>query len=90
MLVTVSLLAFKQAASAQAAHVTGIVTDVNSAVIPGAQVALNSFEHCRGAQGGDERGWLLRIPFVPPGKYRLKVLAKKLQAGDPRRRQHQR
>ena len=41
-LLTLSLLTFKQAASAQTAQVTGIVTDANSAVIAGAQVTLTN------------------------------------------------
>jgi hypothetical protein len=43
-LLTLLMLAFKQAASAQTAQVTGIITDSHSAAVAGAQVTLTNVD----------------------------------------------
>jgi hypothetical protein len=75
ILLTLSLLAFKQAASAQTAQVTGIITDANSAVIAGAQVTLTNLDTGVARKAVTNADGYYSIPFVPPGNYRLQVLA---------------
>jgi len=74
-LLTLSLLAFKQAASAQTAQVTGIITDANSAVIAGAQVTLTNLGTDVARKAVTNADGYYSIPFVPPGNYRLSVIA---------------
>ena len=76
VLLTLSLLAFKQAASAQTAQVTGIITDANSAVIAGAEVTLTNVDTGVARKTVTNAGGYYSIPFVPPGNYRVNVLAK--------------
>ena len=75
VLLILSLLAFKQAASAQTAQVTGIITDANSAVITGAQLTLINVETSVARKAVTNADGYYSIPFVPPGNYQLHVLA---------------
>jgi hypothetical protein len=74
VLLIFSLLAFKQAASAQTAQVAGIITDTNSAVIAGAQLTLTNVDTSVARKAVTADGYY-SIPFVPPGNYQLNVLA---------------
>ena len=69
------LLAFKQAASAQTAQLTGIITDTNSAVIGGAQVTLTNLETAVARKAVTNTEGHYSLPFVPPGNYRLQVFS---------------
>ncbi|MEP6819912.1 MAG: carboxypeptidase-like regulatory domain-containing protein [bacterium] len=75
ILLAVSLLIFKQAASAQTAQVTGTVTDPRSAVIAGAQVTLTNVDTGVARKAATNGDGYYSIPFVPPGNYRFDVLA---------------
>lgn len=75
MLLILSLLAFKQAASAQTAQVTGIITDANSALISGAQLTLTNVDTTVTRKAVTNADGYYSIPFVPPGNYQLNVLA---------------
>ena len=66
VLLTLSLLAFKQAASAQTAQVTGIITDSNSAVIAGAQVTLTNVDTSAARKVVTNADGYYSIPFLPP------------------------
>ncbi|MGH9845455.1 MAG: carboxypeptidase regulatory-like domain-containing protein [Blastocatellia bacterium] len=70
-LLTLSLLAFKQSASAQTAQVTGIITDANSAVIAGAEVTLTKVDTGVARKAVTNADGYYSIPFAPPGNYRL-------------------
>ena len=74
-LLALSLLTFKQTASAQTAQVTGIITDANSAVIAGAQVTLTNVDTGVARKAVTNADGYYNIPFAPPGNYRLNVLA---------------
>ena len=75
VLLALSLLIFKQTASAQTAQVTGIITDANSAVITGAQVKLTNIDTGVARKAVTNADGYYSIPFAPPGNYRLNVLA---------------
>ncbi len=75
MLLILSLLAFKLAASAQPAQVTGIITDANSALIPGAQLTLTNVDTTVTRKAVTNADGYYSIPFVPSGNYQLNVLA---------------
>src|SRR5258705_923675 len=70
-----SLLPFKQAASAQTAQVTGIITDANSAVIAGVQLRLTIVDTSVARKAVTTSDGYYSIPFVPRGNYQLNVLA---------------
>jgi hypothetical protein len=74
-LLTLSLPAFKQAASAQTAQVTGLITDANSAAIAGAEVTLTNVDTGVARKTVTNADGYYNIPFAPPGNYRLSVLA---------------
>jgi hypothetical protein len=74
-LLALSLLAFKQTASAQIAQVTGIITDANSAVIAGARVTFTNVDTGVARKAVTNADGYYSIPFAPPGNYRLNVLA---------------
>ena len=67
------LLAFKQAASAQTAQLTGIVTDTNSAVIAGAQIKLTNLDTGVARSTATNTEGYYSIAFVPPGNYQAHV-----------------
>src|SRR5262249_41215620 len=73
---TLSLLTFERAASAQTAQLTGIVTDANAAAIAGAEVTLTSVDTGGARKAVTNASGAYSIPFVPPGIYRLNVAAK--------------
>jgi hypothetical protein len=75
VLLILSLLALQQAASAQTAEVTGIITDANSAVIAGAQLTLTNVDTRVARKAVTNSDGYYSIPFVPPGNYQLRVLA---------------
>lgn len=75
-LLTLSLPAFMQAASAQTAQVTGLIMDANSAAIAGAEVTLTNVDTGVARKTVTNAGGYYSIPFAPPGNYRLNVLAK--------------
>jgi len=75
VLLALSLLTFKQTASAQTAQVTGIITDANSAVIAGARVTLTNVDTGVARKAVTNANGYYNIPFAPPGNYRLNVLA---------------
>src|SRR5262245_15017135 len=74
-LLTLSLAAFKQAASAQTAQITGLITDANLAAVAGAEVTLTSVDTGVARKTVTNAGGYYSIPFAPPGNYRLNVLA---------------
>src|SRR5215475_12433878 len=76
VLLTFSLLAFKQAAAAQTAQVTGIITDANAAVVAGAQVTLTNVDTGAARKVATNADGYYSIPFVPPGNYRFEVIAR--------------
>ena len=69
------LLAFKQAASAQPAQLTRIITDSKSAVIAGAQITLTNVDTGVARKTLTNAEGYYSIPFVAPGNYRLHVLS---------------
>ena len=75
LVVILCLLTFKQAASAQTAQLTGIISDTKSSLIAGAMVTLTNLDTgvARKAMTNTEGHYSL--PFVPPGTYRLQVLS---------------
>jgi hypothetical protein len=75
LVVILCLLAFKQAASAQTAQLTGIITDTNSAVIAGAQITLTNLDTGVARKAVTNTEGHYSIPFVPPGNYRLHVVS---------------
>jgi len=60
-------------AQGEQATITGIVTDESGAVIPNARVAVTNVETgvTRETQTNGEAQY--RVPYLPPGKYRLTV-----------------
>ncbi|HKZ81048.1 MAG TPA: carboxypeptidase-like regulatory domain-containing protein [Pyrinomonadaceae bacterium] len=75
VLLILLLPAFRQAASAQTAKVSGIITDANSAVIAGAQVMLTNVDTSVVREAMTNADGYYSIPFVPSGNYQLNVLA---------------
>ena len=73
-------LAFEQAASAQTAQLTGIITDTNSAVIAGAQVTLTNLHTGVARKAVTNTEGYYSIPFMPPGNYRLHVFSSGFKA----------
>ena len=69
------LLVFEQAASAQTAQLTGIITDINSAVIAGAQVTLTNLDTGLARKAVTNADGHYSLPFVPPGNYRLHLFS---------------
>lgn len=75
VLLTFSLLAFKQVSFAQTAQVTGIITDANAAAIAAAQVTLINLDTGVARKAVTNVDGYYSIPFVPPGTYRMSVTA---------------
>ncbi|NOT59194.1 MAG: carboxypeptidase regulatory-like domain-containing protein, partial [Acidobacteria bacterium] len=73
---TLSLSAFKQAACAQTAQITGLITDANAAVVAGAEVTLTNADTGVARKTVTNAGGYYHIPFASPGNYRLNVFAK--------------
>ena len=75
LVVILCLLAFKQAASAQTAQLTGIITDTKSSLIAGAMVTLTNLDTGVARKAVTNTEGHYSIPFVQPGNYRLHVFS---------------
>ena len=75
LVVILCLLALKQAAFAQTAQLSGIITDTNSAVIAGSHVTLTNLDTGVARKALTNTEGYYSLPFVPPGNYRLHVLS---------------